>query len=185
MRRRVAPSQFLGHHDRMLKGSDVLVLAKLISGAEISVRPLAESLDLPRSNVARSLDRLRAAGLIVGDGIDGSRALEFLRHAVKYIVPVTAGDKPARGLATGSYAPPFAREFVGGATPFVWAHARGPDEGIPIEPLAGNVAELAHADPALRSVLAAIDALRVERAREREAASNFLANALADVGAFG
>jgi hypothetical protein len=39
-------------------------------------------------------------------------------------------------------------------------------------------------DPALRAVLAAIDALRVERAREREAASNYLASALADVGAF-
>ena len=64
----------------------LLVLAKLISGAEISVRPLAESLDLPRSNVARSLDRLRAAGLIVGDGMDGSRALEFLAAADGYLV---------------------------------------------------------------------------------------------------
>jgi hypothetical protein len=120
----------------------------------------------------------------VGDGIDGSRALEFLRHAVKYIVPAATGDKQARGLATGSYAPPFATEFVGGATPLVWAQARGPDKGFPIEPLADNAAALARVDPALRAVLAAIDALRVERAREREAASNYLASALADVGAF-
>jgi DNA-binding transcriptional ArsR family regulator len=169
----------------MLKGSDILVLAKLISGTEISVRPLADALDLPRSNVARSLDRLRAAGLVVGDGIDGSRALEFLRHAVKYIVPAGAGDKQARGLATGSYAPPFDAEFVGGTTPFVWSQARGPDRGFPIEPLAENVAELARMDTSLRSVLAAIDALRVEGAREREAASKYLANALAQVGAFG
>jgi len=121
----------------------------------------------------------------VGDGIDGSRALEFLRHAVKYIVPTDTSDKQARGLATGSYAPPFATEFVGGATPFVWAQASGPDRGFPTEPLAHNAVALARVDPALRSVLAAIDALRVERAREREAASNYLANALAEVGAFG
>jgi hypothetical protein len=40
-------------------------------------------------------------------------------------------------------------------------------------------------DPALRSVLAAIDALRVEGAREREAASNCIVDPLARVGAFG
>ena len=167
----------------MLKAVDVLTLAKLISGSEVSVRPLAESLNMPRSNVSRSLERLRAAGLIVGDGLDGSRTLEFLRHAVKYIVPAAPGAKQARGFATGSHAPPFADDFVGGAPPFVWAHARGPDKGFPIEPLADNVTDLARADPALRSILAAIDALRVERSREREAAYSYLTNALAAVGA--
>jgi len=42
----------------MLKGSGILVLAKLISGAESSVHPLAGALDLPRSNVAREVERV-------------------------------------------------------------------------------------------------------------------------------
>ncbi len=58
------------------------------------------------------------------------------------------------------------------------------DKGLPIVPLVDNAAYLARVVPALHAVLAAIDALRVERAREREAASNYLAHALAQVGAF-
>ena len=56
-----------------MQALDILVLAQLAAdGSKPSARTLGEQLELPPSTLQRSLGRLRQAGLIDGDGVDGS-----------------------------------------------------------------------------------------------------------------
>jgi hypothetical protein len=169
-----------------VKALDVLVLAKIIAGQPSSPgRALAASLALDRSTTQRSLRRLQEAGLLVGDGVDGARALEFLEHAVKYLVPGRVEEREVQGWPTSSFAAPFHRQFGGGGVPIVWPDRRGSARGRPLAPLTEDVPKLVRDDAALYEVLACIDMFRVGRARQRRVARDHLARRLADQGAFG
>lgn len=166
---------------------DILVLAQLAAdGTKPSARALGEQLDVPPSTVQRSLGRLREAGLIDGDGVDGALALEFFQHVPKFLMPARPDRaRVVRGLRTGSYVAPLVDEFSPDRTPVVWELEDGPDEGYPVPPVVSEAPRLATQRPALRRVLAAVDALRMEPARERRVATDFLASQLNAIGAFG
>lgn len=166
---------------------DILVLAQLTAdGSKPSARALAEELDLPSSTLQRSLGRLRDADLIDSNGVNGARALEFFQHVPKFLTPGRPDrGRLVRGLRTGSYLPPLVDEFTSDRTPVVWEVEGGPDEGFPVAPVSLEAPRLAAQRPDLRRVLAAVDALRMEPARERRVATDFLAAQLQNVGAFG
>lgn len=166
---------------------DILVLAQLSAdGTKPSARALSEELELPSSTLQRSLVRLREAGLIDGDGVDGTRALEFFQHVPKYLMPARPDRaRLVRGLRTGSYVAPLVDAFSPDRTPVVWELKDGPDEGYAVAPVVQNAARLATERPGLHRVLAAVDALRMEPARERRVATDFLAGQLNAIGAFG
>jgi len=157
---------------------DILVLAKLVAGHPPSVRALAASLDSDKSTTGRSLNRLRDSALVFEDEIDGARALEFLEHAVKYIAPAKVEENLVFGVVTGVDVPPLSDAFGATSAPLVWKHRGGSRRGRAIEPLVQSVPTLALVDPTLHSVLAAIDALRVGRARERRAGRDYLTKQL-------
>jgi uncharacterized phage-associated protein len=153
---------------------DVLVLAQLIDG------PTA-----PSDVHAESLARLRGAGLVVGDRVAGSRTLEFIEHAVKYIVPNEQGVDVVSGIVTSVFVEPMASQFsADGAVPLVWAHPHGEVRGYPILPLVPEVPYWAERSQSLHQLLAAIDVFRVGHARERRVARDYLVHRLATIGAF-
>jgi DNA-binding Lrp family transcriptional regulator len=170
-----------------MQALDILVLAQLAAdGSKPSARTLGEQLELPPSTLQRSLGRLRQAGLIDGDGVDGSLALEFFQHVPKFLMPARPDRaRVVRGLRTGSYVAPLIDEFSPDRTPVVWELKGGPDEGYPVTPVVSEVPRLAKQRPDLRRVLAAVDALRMEPARERRVATDFLSRQLNAIGAFG
>lgn len=163
---------------------DILVLAKLIAGHSPSVRALSVSIDSDKSTTSRSLARLRESSLVFEDEVDGTRTLEFLEHGVKYIVPAKVEEKLVYGVVTGVDVPPLSDGFAATSAPLVWKHRPGERRGRPIKPLTPSVPALALEDPSLHSVLAAIDAFRVGRARERRAARDYLTQQLDRRGAF-
>lgn len=160
------------HAQRGLQPFDILVLARLLAGGHIG--------DVDGA----SLSRLRSAQLLVGDRVAGSRCLEFLEHAVKYIVPAEVGDAIVPGMLTSVDVEPLASAFPAGGTPWVWAHSDGAHHGRSISPVAPEAPYLAAQDPELHAVLAAVDALRVGHARERRVAKEYLTSRLVEVGAF-
>lgn len=103
-----------------------------------------------------------------------SALLEFLVHAVRYLVPpVWTGL--SRGVATSYGAPPLnALVVAGDDPPPVWPHPEGTIRGQGLVPVYRSVPKAALRDPILYEWLALVDAIRSGRAREREIAIKIL-----------
>jgi hypothetical protein len=98
---------------------------------------------------------------------------EFLVHGVPHAFPGTVGQR-AQGVPTGGGAPilgPLA-QLVG--NDLVWATRDGPAQGRSVEPLDPRVPEIALRDQEAHALLAAVDLLRVGRARARRLGRSFL-----------
>ncbi len=157
---------------------DVVVLAKLVSygGGRPPIAHVAGDLALSPSQVHASLKRLERSRLT--DAQTGRPLLkaveEFLIHGVKYAFPVQRGEA-TRGMLTAYAAPPLSDQIADdGDLPPVWPDAEGDVRGVTLEPLHKTVPKAARKDPALRELLALIDALRDGRARERQLAEKEL-----------
>jgi len=101
---------------------------------------------------------------------------EFLIHGVKYAFAPDVGQL-TRGVPTAFAAPVFRDEFGSfedDMNIYVWPHPEGEHRGMGLSPLHKSVPEAVRHDRALYDSLAALDALRIGRARERKYAEGIL-----------
>jgi hypothetical protein len=154
--------------------------------AQYSVRALADSTGISKSEVSLALQRCYEAGLAKSDRINrlprvnASALSEFMIHGLKYVFPV----KPAeitRGIAT-AWAAPVLNGLVMSAGELVpvWPDARGHTKGQAIVPLFKSVPYAVRSDPRLYSMLALTDAIRIGQSRERNIATQKLSVMLKD-----
>ena len=154
----------------MLKPQDLyltVALAVLHKRHEAAtVRDLAKLSGLSVAETHQGLRRAEAAHLLQsGRRVPlASNVLEFLTHGVRYAfaaewLPTT------RGVATAVGAPGLG-DLIGQQAP-VWPYESGAATGPGLRPLYPSVPKAALADRDLYRALAAIDCVRVGRARER------------------
>jgi hypothetical protein len=164
-----------------LKPQDVLVLLKVAvhPDARWTYAGLANALTMSPSEVHASVERSVTAGLAIKRGRGlwsplGPALLEFCVHGVRYAYPAVAGPV-RRGVPTSIGVAPLADQINSkpGEIP-VWAHPAGTHRGPSLSPIYRTAPQAAIADPALHSVLALVDALRIGRSRERSLAAVLL-----------
>lgn len=161
-----------------LKPQDIVVAIKLVrQQGQVWTQPqLARELFMSASEVCHSLKRLEASRLYnsLMKRVVRPRLHEFLVHGLPYVFPASLGV-PGRGLPTSISAAPLNVKFIKGAEDeMVWEHPNGSVSGRCIEPLYKSVPKAAAADPLLHQWLALVDAIRLGRARERQAAEQEL-----------
>lgn len=165
----------------MLKGQDILVLLRLLEGADDwTVRSIGEPIGLDPAGVHRALKRLGEARLVDVERrrVNHSNAEEFLVHGVKYLFPARQGGM-SRGVPTAWAAPPLDQQLAPvEEPPPVWPDAHGKARGLSLEPLHDRAPEAARHDPALAERLALIDALRIGDGRVRSLAARLLSESL-------
>jgi len=159
-----------------MKGQDILVLLKLavLDGKNFQIHPLAKELGISPSELSSSIRRSIFAGLIdpLERRCNKPAFLEFMLHGFQYVFPVRPGEI-TRGIPTAHSAPPL-KEKILGKIDYVWPFPAGESRGQAIRPIYKSVPVAAQNDPALYTLLALADALRVGLARERKiAASKF------------
>lgn len=172
----------------MINGLDILVLLKVAAHPQINIpsKALAETLSVQPSEITRSWKRTRSAGLsysLNGEKrIHRAGLLELLVHGFRYIFPAERGPV-TRGIPTGIAVEPLKSQFmdVGGEAP-VWPYAAGSMRGYSIKPLHRQVPKAALEDPKLYELLALADAVRGDRVRERNLASEELTKRLTNNG---
>jgi hypothetical protein len=149
-----------------------------------SVRALADSTGVSKSQVALSLQRCHDVGLTFENrdkpGLQVHRRglYEFLVYAVRFVFPAKIGAT-TRGIATGVAAPVFAGKLYSvGDDKLVWPYALGNTKGQAIEPLTGSVPKAVEHDAMLYAMLALVDSLRLGAAREKSMAESHLARLL-------
>ncbi|MFO0694255.1 MAG: hypothetical protein U0230_11910 [Polyangiales bacterium] len=167
----------------MLKPQDVVVALKVatLAGEPWTYAGLAASLGMSASGVHESAQRAIESGLLTPDARRPVRAalLEFLVHGARYAFPARRGAM-ARGLPTGTSAPPLADRLVSrDAIPLVWPDRTGTVRGESLEPMYPGAPKAASRDPKLYALLAVTDALRAGSARERDVAASALRELLA------
>lgn len=170
----------------MLRAQDILVALALAGRARSEWRfdGLSQELGLSTSEIHRAIGRLRESGLVdeASETVHAARLLEFVVHGLKYVFPIRFGA-PARGLATGPSAEPL-RSILADVAPgddgaWVWPSPAGETRGIAVEPLVPAAIDASSRNPRLHARLAAVDALRGGRARERRLAEQWLRTNLA------
>ena len=165
----------------MLTGQDIVVLLKLAAaGPDWTVRSLEGDLEIPRSVVHRSLQRLGHAQLfdVNRRRVNIGQSEEFLVHAVKYLFPPELRGE-SRGIPTAWAARPLVDELAPQTDlPPVWPDPEGDRRGLAVIPLHPAVPQLAMRDPALGEQLALVDAIRMGDARVRQLAGKLLTERL-------
>lgn len=168
-----------------LKPQDLLVLLKAAAHPHQrwTYAALADALGLSASEVHASVKRAVACGLAVAPTRGEwspvrPHLLEFVLHGARFVWPAMPGPVK-RGVPTSFGAEPLASLVTAapGEAP-VWAHPAGTAKGPTLAPLYRSAPQAALADPALHRLLALFDAVRTGRARERQLATERLAEAL-------
>lgn len=159
----------------MLKPQDLVALVGLQvlikAGAQAATLPqLAALIHLSASETHAALARLECSQLIEAMSSAQRRPnaknfLEFAEHGLRYVFPAVYGS-PSRGLPTAAAAVP---GLVAPDPPLVWAWELGESYGPTLAPLYRTVPQACADEPLLHQALAALDCLRVGRARERQA----------------
>lgn len=157
---------------QIMSPHDIVILLKIVSyGNEPWFqKPLAEALGISQSEISKSLNRSKYAGLLAPNGKTVMRMplLEFLQFGLRYVFPIKPGAV-VRGVPTSHSASPL-KEEIQSSEAYVWPYGKGTVRGHSILPLYPSVPEAALKDAKLYELLALVDALRVGRARERELA---------------
>lgn len=157
---------------QIMSPHDIVILLKIVSyGNEPWFqKPLAEALGISQSEISKSLNRSKYAGLLTPNGktIMKMALLEFLQYGLRYVFPQKPGAV-VRGVPTSHSAKPLSDE-IQSSEAYVWPYGKGTVRGQSIVPLYASVPEAALKDAKLHELLALTDALRVGRARERELA---------------
>lgn len=145
-----------------------------------SVRALAKSTGISKSQVSLSLQRCYDVGLAKPDRYTGvpmpntKALLEFIMYGLRYVFPAKPGEI-TRGIPTAWAAPVFKNKmFSAGDLVPVWPDPEGNMKGQAITPLAGSVTEAIKDDSHLYALLALTDAMRIGQARERHLAADKL-----------
>jgi hypothetical protein len=159
---------------------DVLIMLKLavLSGQEWTYSSIAYELGLSVSMVHSAVMRAKLAQLFnEHERRPRFRALEeFIIHGVKYAFVPDVGPL-TRGIPTAFAAPVFRNEFGSfddDMNIYVWPHPSGGHRGMELSPLHKSVPKIVENDRALYDALAALDALRIGRAREQKYAEKTL-----------
>ncbi len=159
-----------------LKPQDVAVLVKLLIQRQEDWRQvdIAQEMGLSQGEIAKSLQRLERSGLIHGKRANRAASLELLIHAIKYVFPAQLGSLSV-GVPTGISSPAHEKMVVqSGQDVFVWPSTLGKKRGQVIKPLYPNLAEAVLKDKEFYDLMAAVEILRVGRARERRLAEQYL-----------
>lgn len=157
---------------QIMSPHDIVILLKIIAyGKEPWFqKPLAASLGISQSEVSKSINRSKYAGLLdpKGKTVMKRALLEFLHYGLRYVFPQKPGPL-VRGVPTAHAASPL-KEQIQSTENYVWPYGKGTVRGQSIVPLYASVPEAALRDEKLHELLALADALRVGRTREREIA---------------
>lgn len=158
-----------------IKPQDIALLAKLLANKEPKRQiDLAVELGISQGEIAKSLARLKSAHLVQDKRVNRSAALEFIIHAVKYVFPIELGPLAA-GVPTAISAAPHKKMVVHhDSDNYVWPFSHGKMRGQVIKPFYPKLAEAALKDEKFYEIMAAIEILRMGRARERKLAEQFL-----------
>lgn len=167
-----------------MQGQDIAILLKLylMKGRPTLSKDLAHELFLSPSEISKSLQRSRGAGLIYLSGTDKrvnrTALLELLLHGMRYVFPPQKGGL-TRGLPTGASVEPLSPSFAPETEPPpVWPYAEGTIRGLSFSPLYKGAPKAALLDKEFYKLLALCDAIRDGRVRERNLASEMLREAL-------
>ncbi len=134
---------------------------------------LGEAVGISQGEAHNGVQRLIFSHLIRSDRAVNSNALyEFIVGGVPYAFAANVGPE-TRGIPTAHSAPRFADDFVS-ENVVVWPSAAGRIRGASIEPLYAGAPSTAQHNRPLYELLAAVDELRIGKARERERAKSFL-----------
>lgn len=162
----------------MIKPQDFVVAIRLAIPRSIAwtYPDLASALCMSASEAHGAVKRAAKSGLVDERTRTPRKSalLEFLVHAVRYLVPpVWTGV--SRGVPTSYAVPPLNALLVpGDDLPPVWPHPEGTTRGQGLVPVYRSVPDAALKDPTLHEWLALVDAIRSGRARERELAARIL-----------
>ena len=149
---------------------------------DYSVRGLAGSTGVSKSEVANALKRCTDVGLLKTDRYTGCLVVnraglyEFLAHGIRYVFPARLGAL-TRGMPTAVGAPVLADKLMSASELVpVWSDPAGSCMGQSVEPLFKSVPMSVRRDPLLYDLLALTDALRVGKPREHALAAQMLAD---------
>jgi hypothetical protein len=164
-----------------LKPQDLIVALKLAITPEATRQTYAQispQLGLSASAVHASVRILTRARLIDGnfkDGISVQRGslLELVIHGVPYFFPATISGA-SRGMRTGLAQLDADKQFVDSEETYVWPSPTGSVRGTSLLPLHSCALVASENDLTLYKILACIDVLRTEGARERALAREIL-----------
>lgn len=152
-----------------VKPQDIVVLLKIARVPDgWTMQQLSDELDISLSAIHRSISRLQEAGFLDRRRrVNAAQTMEFLEHAVRYVLPPKF-EGESRGIPTAGAAPPL-RDLLApsDALPPVWPHPFGEMRGVALAPIHPLVPEAARRDPQLAESLALVDALRTGDARLR------------------
>jgi len=163
----------------MLKPQDIVILLKLAVQSvpyEWSYSQLAYELHMSSSEIHKGVKRATHARLFDPNRKRPiRRALEeFLIHGVKYAYAAKIGPM-TRGMPTAHSVPALMRHLaVSDADTYVWPHPEGASRGMALSPLYKTVPYMAARDARLYHALAALDAIRMGRARDVALAESIL-----------
>jgi hypothetical protein len=165
----------------LIRPSDIAALLFLSAHPGEPYGQMAAVLGVSKSTAHKAVSRLIQLGLAVKDDdarihIEAEQAIELLR-VIRYVFPSVQSER-ARGIPTGLAAlseTPSAHES--GVT-MVWPSRLGSAVGVGVQPLIPNAPDIAFRDPELYRLMAIVDALRLGDARDREAATVALHQAL-------
>ena len=137
-----------------------------------TLRALAQSLGLSKSEISNSIARCREAGLVTNDYetslLKANRAalLKITECALKYFFPVKPGAL-VRGIPTGFAAPVLSKHLKSaGENIHVWPDPQGTERGQAVEPIYKTVPEAVKKDRTLYHYLALVDTIRMGSPRE-------------------
>lgn len=167
-----------------LKGQDILVALKLVvrGGLAGPYAALAQELEMSASEVHSAVRRLEDARLLDPENkqVRGLLLRNLLVHGVPFVFPARAREV-TRGTPTAWAAPAFVGTVVAGdQLPPVWPDSESNVQGLAVEPLYPSAPHAAKKDEKLYALLAAVDALRIGRARERAAAEKKINDLIPD-----
>ena len=157
---------------QIMSPHDIVILLKIVAYGNQPwfQKPLAEALGISQSEVSKSLNRSKYAGLLspIGKTVMKLALMEFLQFGLRYVFPQKPGPV-VRGIPTSHSASPL-NKHIQSTESYVWPYGKGTVRGHSIMPLYPSVPEAALKDKQLYELLSLVDALRVGRARERELA---------------
>lgn len=155
-----------------MSSHDIVVLLKIADyGSQKWFQiPLADALGISQSEISKSIQRSKFAGLLAPDGrtVMKNSLLDFLQFGLPFVFPQKPGPI-VRGIPTAHSASPLNSDIQSSET-YVWPYAKGTVRGQSILPLYPTIPKVALMDKNLHELLALVDALRVGRAREKDLA---------------
>jgi len=164
----------------MMKSQDILILLKLVSlhqnpgvqPADFSVRSLAASTGISKTEISASLNRSFDVGLARHDRknqlpvANSKILLDFIISGIRYVFPANPGAV-VRGMPTSFEAPGLEGLLSSvGEYHYVWPDSESSDSGQGIAALYKTAPLAGKKDAKLYQSMALVDAIRLGNARE-------------------